>query len=188
MISDELACRHLVLAVGHSARDTYATLAARQLLMEPKPFAIGLRVEHPQGLIDRIQYGQPHPALPKADYALTYNNDTTGRSCYSFCMCPGGLVIASSSEEGMVVTNGMSNLGRDSGYANSALVVNVRPDDFRRCRSAGRGPLPAAVGTAGLRSRRPGLPRPGPEPAGLSGAGQGPRMPPATGPAVWRPT
>lgn len=127
---DELACRHLVLAVGHSARDTYATLAARQLLMEPKPFAIGLRVEHPQGLIDRIQYGQPHPALPKADYALTYNNDTTGRSCYSFCMCPGGLVIASSSEQGMVVTNGMSNLGRNSGYANSALVVNVRPDDF----------------------------------------------------------
>ena len=127
---EELVCRHLVLAVGHSARDTYATLAARQLLMEPKPFAIGLRVEHPQGLIDRIQYGQPHPALPKADYALTYNNDTTGRSCYSFCMCPGGLVIASSSEQGMVVTNGMSNLGRNSGYANSALVVNVRPEDF----------------------------------------------------------
>jgi len=127
---DELPCRHLILAIGHSARDTYAALAQQQLPMEPKPFAIGLRVEHLQTLIDRIQYGQPHPALPRADYALTYNNATTGRSCYSFCMCPGGLVIASSSEEGMVVTNGMSNLGRDSGYANSALVVNVRPDDF----------------------------------------------------------
>jgi len=125
-----LACRHLVLAIGHSARDTYATLTRHNLILEPKPFAIGLRVEHPQELIDRIQYGRPHPALPKADYALTYNNDTTGRSCYSFCMCPGGLVIASSSESGMLVTNGMSNLGRNSGYANSALVVNVRPDDF----------------------------------------------------------
>jgi len=127
---DELACRHLVLAIGHSARDTYATLTGHSLILEPKPFAIGLRVEHPQELIDRIQYGRPHPALPKADYALTYNNDITGRSCYSFCMCPGGLVIASSSEAGMVVVNGMSDLGRNSGYANSALVVNVRPDDF----------------------------------------------------------
>jgi len=127
---DQFACRHLVLAIGHSARDTYAALTRHKLILEPKPFAIGLRVEHPQDLIDRIQYGRPHPALPKADYALTYNNETTGRSCYSFCMCPGGLVIASSSEAGMVVTNGMSDLGRNSGYANSALVVNVRPDDF----------------------------------------------------------
>ncbi|QOX80560.1 hypothetical protein FY034_16985 [Trichlorobacter lovleyi] len=127
---DELACRHLVLAIGHSARDTYAMLSRQNLVMEAKPFAIGLRVEHPQGLIDRIQYGKPHPALPKADYALTYNNDLTRRSCYSFCMCPGGLVVASSSEAGMVVVNGMSNLGRDSGLANSALVVNVRPEDF----------------------------------------------------------
>jgi uncharacterized FAD-dependent dehydrogenase len=126
----ELPCRHLVLAIGHSARDTYATLAGQRLVMEPKPFAIGLRVEHPQSLIDKIQYGQPHPALPKADYALTYNNEATGRSCYSFCMCPGGVIIASSSEKGMLVANGMSNLGRDSGLANSALVVNVRPDDF----------------------------------------------------------
>ena len=127
---EELPCRHLVLAIGHSARDTYAMLSRRNLVMEPKPFAIGLRVEHPQGLIDRIQYGKPHPALPKADYALTYNNDLSKRSCYSFCMCPGGLVVASSSEPEMVVANGMSNLGRDSGFANSALVVNVRPEDF----------------------------------------------------------
>lgn len=127
---DELICRHLVLAVGNSARDTYAMLSRQQLILEPKPFAIGLRVEHPQELIDRIQYGRPHPALPTADYALTYNNQLTGRSCYSFCMCPGGLVIGGSSEKEMVVTNGMSNLGRDSGLANSALVVNVRPEDF----------------------------------------------------------
>lgn len=127
---DELPCGHLVLAIGHSARDTYAILQRQPLLLEPKPFAIGLRVEHPQGLIDRIQYGKPHPALPKADYALTYNNNATGRSCYSFCMCPGGVVIGGSSEAGMVVTNGMSDLGRDSGLANSALVVNVRPEDF----------------------------------------------------------
>ncbi|CAH2030224.1 NAD(P)/FAD-dependent oxidoreductase [Trichlorobacter ammonificans] len=126
----ELACRHLVLAIGHSARDTYTMLARCGLPMERKPFAIGLRVEHPQGVIDRIQYGRPHPALPRADYALTWNNTASGRSCYSFCMCPGGLVVAGSSEEGMVVTNGMSNLGRDSGLANSALVVNVRPEDF----------------------------------------------------------
>lgn len=128
--AEQLPCRHLVLAIGHSARDTYAMLTSRKLPMEPKPFAIGLRVEHPQALIDQIQYGRPHPALPKADYALTYNNQATGRSCYSFCMCPGGLVIASSSEAEMVVVNGMSNLGRDSGLANSALVVNVRPEDF----------------------------------------------------------
>lgn len=128
--SDELPCHHLVVAIGHSARDTYRMLFDNGLLLEQKPFAIGLRVEHPQALIDRIQYGQPHPALPKADYALTYNNLTTGRSCYSFCMCPGGIVIASSSEAEMVVTNGMSNLGRDSGLANSALVVTVRPEDF----------------------------------------------------------
>ncbi len=139
---DELPCCHLVLAIGHSARDTYAVLQPR-LLMEQKPFAIGLRVEHPQPLIDRIQYGQSHPALPKADYALTYNNEQTGRSCYSFCMCPGGVVIGGPSESEMVVTNGMSNLGRDSGLANSALVVNVRPQDF-----SGSDPL------AGVRFQR----------------------------------
>lgn len=127
---EQLDCSHLVLAIGHSARDTYAVLAGHRLLMEPKPFAIGLRVEHPQALIDQIQYGKPHPALPRADYALTWNNLTSGRSCYSFCMCPGGLVIGSSSEAEMLVVNGMSNLRRDSGLANSALVVNVRPEDF----------------------------------------------------------
>lgn len=127
---EELPCSHLVLAIGHSARDTYRMLGEAGLPMEPKPFAVGLRVEHPQALIDQIQYGRPHPALPCADYTLTYNNRNTGRSCYSFCMCPGGMVIGGSSEAGMVVTNGMSNLLRNSGYANSALVVTVRPEDF----------------------------------------------------------
>lgn len=133
---EEQPCSHLVLAIGHSARDTYAMLEQTGVAMEQKPFAIGLRVEHPQQLIDLIQYGKLHPALPRADYALAWNNTSNGRSCYSFCMCPGGVVVASSSETGMVVTNGMSNLGRDSGLANSALVVNVRPADFD-----GRDPL-----------------------------------------------
>lgn len=128
--AEELKCSHLVLATGHSARDTYSCLSAMNLRMEQKPFAIGLRVEHPQELINMIQYGKNDPGIPKADYALTYNNSSTGRSCYSFCMCPGGIVMAGSSEAGMVVTNGMSNLGRDSGLANSALVVNVRGEDF----------------------------------------------------------
>lgn len=128
--SEELPCTHLVLAIGHSARDTYQRLATHNLLLESKPFAIGLRVEHPQQLIDRIQYGKPHPALPRADYVLTYNNEVTQRSCYSFCMCPGGLVIGSSSEPEMLAVNGMSNLQRNSGRANSALVVNVRPGDY----------------------------------------------------------
>ena len=126
----EFDCQHLVIATGHSARDTYKMLCSHRLCMEPKPFAIGLRVEHQQELIDRIQYGRPSPSLPKADYALTYNNTATGRSCYSFCMCPGGVVIGSSSEPEMLVVNGMSNQRRDSGLANSALVVNVRPEDF----------------------------------------------------------
>jgi uncharacterized FAD-dependent dehydrogenase len=99
--------------------------------MERKPFAMGLRVEHPQELIDRIQYGSArHPNLPVADYAVTYNNTSTGRSAYSFCMCPGGIVIGGSSEAGGVVTNGMSGQKRNSPFANSALVVNVTPDDF----------------------------------------------------------
>jgi uncharacterized FAD-dependent dehydrogenase len=105
--------------------------------MQRKAFAVGLRVEHPQELINRVQYGiAGHPALPAADYALSYNNPTTKRSLYSFCMCPGGVVVAGSSEEGMVVTNGMSNYSRGAPFANSALVVPVREDDFH-----GQGPL-----------------------------------------------
>jgi len=128
---EEVPCDLLVLATGHSARDTYELLERRSVPLEQKPFAMGLRVEHPQELIDRIQYGGPrHPNLPAADYSLTWNNSATGRSAYSFCMCPGGVVIAGSSEEGGVVTNGMSGQRRNSRFANSALVVNVNVTDF----------------------------------------------------------
>jgi uncharacterized protein len=124
-------CDALVLAPGNSARDTYRMLERRSVALKGKPFAVGLRVEHSQELINRIQYGIPdHPRLPPADYALTWNNPLTGRSAYSFCMCPGGVVVAGSSEEGGVVTNGMSVYRRDSSYANSALVVNVGTGDF----------------------------------------------------------
>lgn len=135
--ADELPCERLILATGHSARDTYEMLERRKVPLERKAFAIGLRVEHPQGLIDRIQYGGPrHRNLPAADYAVAWNNTASGRSAYSFCMCPGGIVIAGASEAGGVVTNGMSGQQRNSPFANSALVVNVTPDDF-----GGSGPL-----------------------------------------------
>jgi uncharacterized FAD-dependent dehydrogenase len=142
--SEELPCDILILATGHSARDTYELLAERNVPLERKPFAMGLRVEHPQGLIDHIQYGGiRHPNLPVADYAVTWNSTNSGRSAYSFCMCPGGVVIGGSSEEGGVVTNGMSGQMRNSPFANSALVVNVTVDDF-----GGEGPL------AGVRFQR----------------------------------
>ena len=142
--TEELACDLLILATGHSARDTYELLEQRGVPLERKAFAMGLRVEHPQGLIDRIQYGAPrHPALPAADYAVAWNNQDSGRSAYSFCMCPGGVVVAGASEEGGVVTNGMSGQLRNSPFANSALVVNVAVEDF-----GGSGPL------AGVRFQR----------------------------------
>ena len=124
-------CAAVLLGIGHSARDTYAMLQARGAAMEAKPFAIGLRIEHPQEVLDQAQYGAAagHPRLGAADYALVYHHPSNGRTAYSFCMCPGGLVIASASEEGGVVTNGMSLYSRASGLANSALVVNVLPED-----------------------------------------------------------
>jgi uncharacterized protein len=127
----EESCDRLLLAPGHSARDTYEMLSAKGVLLEQKAFAVGLRVEHPQELINMIQYGRPSdPRLPPADYALAWNDASSGRSAYSFCMCPGGEIIAGSSEPGGVVTNGMSHLGRGSGWANSALVATVRTEDF----------------------------------------------------------
>ncbi len=129
--TEEMTVDELILAPGHSARDTYEMLARRGIHLLAKPFAMGVRVEHPQELINGIQYGRGHhPALPPADYALAYNNRKTGRSAYSFCMCPGGVVVAGSSEEGGVVTNGMSAHLRNSPFANSALVVTVGPEDF----------------------------------------------------------
>lgn len=124
-------CDALILAPGHSARDTYVMLYSLGAIMEQKAFAVGFRVEHPQEIINGIQYGiAADPRLPAADYALTWNNPATGRAAYSFCMCPGGVVIGGSSEVGTVVTNGMSDLKRASGWANSALVATVRTDDF----------------------------------------------------------
>lgn len=118
-----------VFAIGHSARDTFRMLYEKQLTMEKKPFAIGVRVEHKQKMIDKKQYGELGGILPAADYKLTYQAKN-GRSIFSFCMCPGGIVVNASSEEGHLVVNGMSNHKRDEENANSALVVNVTPDDF----------------------------------------------------------
>lgn len=121
----------VLLGIGHSARDTYEMLS-REVTMEAKPFAIGVRVEHPQALIDAAQYGPAagQPRLGAADYALVFHDKASGRTAYSFCMCPGGVVVAAASEAGGVVTNGMSHHARASKIANSALVVNVGPDDF----------------------------------------------------------
>ncbi|HCF51556.1 MAG TPA: hypothetical protein DER60_14815 [Syntrophomonas sp.] len=137
----EISCSLLVLAVGNSARKTYRLLNIRGVSMIPKSFAIGLRVEHPQSLIDSIQYGDyaGHPRLGAADYHLTYQDDKSQRGVYTFCMCPGGFVIASSSAPGQVVTNGMSYTARDSGIANSALVVTVNPGDWENTALGGIG-------------------------------------------------
>jgi hypothetical protein len=126
-----IPCRVVVLAPGHSARDTLAMLLARGVRMRPKPFSIGIRIEHPQGLIDRARYGRfaGHPKLSVADYKLVYHAPG-GRSAYTFCMCPGGVVVAAASEPGHLVTNGMSVYARDGENANSALLVGVTPDDF----------------------------------------------------------
>jgi len=120
------------LAIGHSARDTYRSLADAGVLLEPKPFAVGLRVEHDQDRIDRAQYGDfaGHPELGPADYRLSWTDPASRRGVYSFCNCPGGRIIAASNEAGAVVTNGMSRFRRDSGLSNAALVVSVLPSDF----------------------------------------------------------
>lgn len=121
------------LGIGHSARDTYKMLYEKGVKLEAKPFAVGVRIEHPQEFIDSAQYGKDagHSNLPAASYALTYRDDATGRGVYSFCMCPGGYVVAAASDENQAVTNGMSNFKRDSGIANSAILVSVNPQDFK---------------------------------------------------------
>ncbi len=126
---DRIPCDRLVLAVGHSARDTFAMLKKRSVAMSGKAFALGVRVQHPQPFIDRIQYGTVDSRLPAADYKCT-GRTADGRGVYSFCMCPGGYVVNASSEPGGLAVNGMSNADRDSGYANSAIVVTVDPEDF----------------------------------------------------------
>lgn len=127
--SEIVPCEVVVLALGHSARDTFELIQQRNVKMQPKAFAIGVRVEHSQEMINESQYGMEHEILPTADYKLTYQA-STGRGVYSFCMCPGGFVVNSSSEKGRLVVNGMSNYERNERNANSALIVTVTPDDF----------------------------------------------------------
>ena len=123
-----IECDTAILAIGHSARDTFAMLEAKGIAMERKPFAMGVRIEHKQSLIDRAQYGVENPALPPADYKLVRHLDDG--TVYTFCMCPGGFVVAAASECGGVVTNGMSYAGRAGENANAALLVTVHPDDI----------------------------------------------------------
>lgn len=134
MVNDEYEqpCRVAVMALGHSARDTYEMLLKSGIVFEQKPFAIGARIEHTQKLIDESQYGDfaGHPRLPAADYRLAYNDSKLKRPCYTFCMCPGGVVVPAASEENRLVTNGMSEYKRDKENANSALLVGVGPGDF----------------------------------------------------------
>ena len=128
--SEVLPCKHLILAVGHSARDTFRTLLAAGIEMKPKPFSMGVRIEHPQTAIDRAQYGMERPAyLPPADYKLSVHLPD-GSSAYTFCMCPGGYVVAAASQEGGIATNGMSNSDRGGENANAALLVTLKPEDF----------------------------------------------------------
>lgn len=125
--SEIVKCKDVILAIGHSSRDTYEKLFQKGIVIVPKPFAMGVRIEHSQKYIDTLQYGGAD-GLPPADYRVVYNGD--GRSCYSFCMCPGGTVVNASSEDGMLAVNGMSNHDRNGSNANSALVVTVNPTDF----------------------------------------------------------
>ncbi len=128
--SRQLKCGQLVLAIGHSARDTFSMLERRRVPMEAKAFAVGLRVEHPQGMINKSQYGLEEPGdLGAAPYKVTARAGN-GRGVYSFCMCPGGYVVNASSEEGRTAVNGMSYSGRNGKNANSAIIVTVTPEDF----------------------------------------------------------
>lgn len=127
---ESLPCDSLVLAPGHSARDTYLMLNRHGVKLDSKGFAVGVRVEHPAELINRIQYGEFAHQLPTADYSLRYNDEVTGRGVYSFCMCPGGEVINAASEADGLVVNGMSRMARSGKYSNSALVVTVGPEDW----------------------------------------------------------
>ncbi len=174
---DEYETDIVVLGIGHSARDTYYMLHDRGVVLEKKPFAMGVRIEHRQEAIDMAQYGcsAAELGLEPADYALVYHSPE-GRSCYSFCMCPGGVVVAAASEPGRVVTNGMSQYRRDSGVANSALVVNITAEDMegggplagdewqRRCEAracrAGGGTSRAPAQTGGSFLGRPGMHEP----------------------------
>jgi uncharacterized protein len=144
---EQLEADHVVLALGHSARDTFTTLHERGVFMEPKPFSVGFRIEHPQSLIDRARFGASagHPILGAADYKLVHHA-RNGRSVYSFCMCPGGTVVAATSETERVVTNGMSQYSRNERNANAGIVVGIAPQDYRQ--GAGEGPVSPLDGMA----------------------------------------
>jgi uncharacterized FAD-dependent dehydrogenase len=136
---ETIASRHVVLAPGHSARDTFRMLETRQVFIEPKPFAVGFRIEHPQSLIDDARLGKyaGHPQLGAADYKLIHHA-RNGRAVYSFCMCPGGTVVAATSEPERVVTNGMSQYSRNERNANAGIVVGISPEsDFPGGKLAG---------------------------------------------------
>ena len=171
-----MAADHVVLAVGHSARDTFEMLHARGVAIEAKPFSIGVRIEHPQSLIDRCRYGEGagHPLLGAADYKLVHHG-ANGRSVYSFCMCPGGTVVAAASEPGRVVTNGMSQYSRAERNANAGIVVGITPADYPGGPLAGHR-VPAPLGRARVRGGRRELQRAGaarrrlPRPQGLDRA------------------
>jgi uncharacterized FAD-dependent dehydrogenase len=141
MLADgtQLRADHVVMALGHSARDTFAMLHERGVFLEAKPFSIGFRIEHPQSLIDQARFGPQagHPLLGAADYKLVHHC-RNGRSVYSFCMCPGGTVVAAASEPGRVVTNGMSQYSRNERNANAGIVVGITPEDYA---PYGDGPL-----------------------------------------------
>ncbi len=125
---EEISCDRTIFAIGHSARDTFRMLLTEAVPMEPKPFSMGVRIEHPQTMVNISQYGADNPVLPPADYKLVRHLENG--TVYTFCMCPGGYVVAAASEEGRTVTNGMSYADRDGENANSALLVTVNPEEF----------------------------------------------------------
>jgi hypothetical protein len=151
----ELRAEQVVMALGHSSRDTFAMLFQRGVAMDAKPFSIGFRIEHPQGVIDRARWGRHagHPLLGAADYKLVHHA-SNGRSVYSFCMCPGGTVVAATSEPGRVVTNGMSQYSRNERNANAGIVVGIDPRDYPTDTAAFHAtlgeqiPVPAGLGGA----------------------------------------
>ena len=145
---EQLRADHVVLALGHSARDTFTMLHERGVYMEAKPFSIGYRIEHPQSVIDQARFGPNagHPLLGAADYKLVHHA-SNGRSVYSFCMCPGGTVVAATSELDRVVTNGMSQYSRNERNANAGIVVGLTPQDYRRD-PGGTGPVNPLDGMA----------------------------------------
>jgi uncharacterized FAD-dependent dehydrogenase len=183
---DVVAADAVVLAIGHSARDTFEMLVRRGVPMTPKPFSIGVRIEHPQRLIDRAQYGDllDHPALEPATYQLAWRADD-GRGAYTFCMCPGGFVMNAATEPDGLTTNGMSHHARDAVNANAALVAEARPEDFdpeggvlagvafqrtweRRAFEFGGGKAPACT-VADFLAKRPGTTFAGIKPSCLGG-------------------